>query len=285
MKPVKRSVVNNDARHCGSRQRGQAMTEFIVLSVALIPLFLLFPMIGKYQDIRHATQMASRYAAFDATTRNDIQSPDGWKPEAQLADEVRRRFFSNSDAPIKTNDVAGDFEANRNQAWRDPYSNPLIARFSDVALSFGAGGAGGAGGANHASGFSSAADGAPFNLVPLANAAQMGLQSRGVYTANVSVALANLPAGIRSVEPFDNINLSIQRHTSLLFEPWSASSPQVTEDRFGRLAPVTAALATIQPALDLAITVVDLNQVDAPRFGNLQAWRDVVPQDRLRPAN
>ena len=100
---------------------GQALTEFLVVALALIPLFLLVPMIAKYQDISHFTQLASRYAAFDAMTRNDSVST--WKPEAQLADEVRRRFFSNSDAPIKTGDVVGNFDANRNLFW----SNPLAA--------------------------------------------------------------------------------------------------------------------------------------------------------------
>jgi hypothetical protein len=63
----------------GSRTRGQALTEFLLVSLALIPLFLLLPMIGKYQDINHATQMASRYAAFDAILRNDSQN--SWKPK------------------------------------------------------------------------------------------------------------------------------------------------------------------------------------------------------------
>ncbi|MDY7574989.1 hypothetical protein [Actimicrobium sp. CCI2.3] len=259
-------------------QRGQSVVEFLVLSVALVPLFLLFPLIGKYQDIRHATQMASRYAAFDATTRNDIQSVDGWKPEAQLADEIRRRFFSNSSAPIKTNDVAGDVDANRNLAWRDPYNNPLIERFSDVSLTFGNGGS------THADGFSTAFDSTPFNRVPLANSGTMGLQAPGIYTANVSVKLANLPAGIKSIVPFDTIDLSMQRHTSLLFEPWSSPSPQETENRFGKLAPVPGALSALSPIIDLGVNYVDMFKVTPPEFGNLQKWRDVVPQDRLRPA-
>ncbi|MEB0135210.1 hypothetical protein QN362_07690 [Actimicrobium sp. CCC2.4] len=269
--------MNRPTTSATASQRGQSVVEFLVLSVAFIPLFLLFPMIGKYQDIRHATQMASRYAAFDATTRNDIQSVDGWKPEAQLADEVRRRFFSNSDAPIKTNDVAGDVDANRNLAWRDPYNNPLIARFSDVGLSFGNGSS------THAGGFSGASDSAPFNRVPLANSARAGLQTPGIYTANVSVKLANLPAGIKSVVPFDTIDLSMQRHTSLLFEPWSSPSPQETENRFGRLAPVPTAVSALSPIIDLGVGLVDMFKVRPPEFGNLQKWRDAVPQDRLKP--
>lgn len=44
-------------------QRGQALTEFLVISVAMVPLFLLMPVIAKYQDVSHSTQMASRYSA------------------------------------------------------------------------------------------------------------------------------------------------------------------------------------------------------------------------------
>lgn len=49
-------------------QQGQALAEFPAISVAMVPLFLLIPVIAKYQDISNSTQMASRY-------------------------EVRRRFF------------------------------------------------------------------------------------------------------------------------------------------------------------------------------------------------
>jgi hypothetical protein len=104
------------------QQHGQALTEFLVVALAVIPLFLLIPVIAKYQDINNATQMASRYVAFDAMTRNDTVS-SGWKPVDQLAAEVRRRFFSNPDAPIKTDDVAGNFKANQNLL-----SEPVLAR-------------------------------------------------------------------------------------------------------------------------------------------------------------
>lgn len=254
--------------------QGQALVEFLGLAVALIPLFLLVPMLAKYQDIGHATQMASRYAAFDATTRNDMQGTAGWKPEAQLADEVRRRFFSNADAPVKTDDVAGDFDANRNLFWRDPYGHPLVKKFSDVTVSYGSAASTAP---NHAAGFSGSRDGQPFLLE-----SPLQLSSRGTYGANVSVSLANLAGGLDLVEPFDRLNLTVQRHTSLLIEPWSAMSPQQAESRFGQLAPVNAPLAALEPLIAVAILPVDLGRVSAPRFGNLQAWRDVVPADRLR---
>ena len=89
------------------RQAGQALVEFLAMAAPLLGLFLLMPMIGKYQDIAHATQMASRYAAFDATVHNEAAG--SYKPPTQLAAEVRRRYFSRPDAPIKTDDAAGDF--------------------------------------------------------------------------------------------------------------------------------------------------------------------------------
>jgi hypothetical protein len=261
------------------RQRGQALTEFLVVAFALVPLFLLIPVIAKYQDISHATQMASRYVAFDATTRNDSQST--WKPVSQVADEVRRRFYGTSNAPIKTNDVAGDFKAHQNLFWRDPQGNPLVENFSDVSVTFGGGNGG-----NHGDAFSGASDGEPYNYVPVANADSMGLRARGIYTANVSVALANLPEGIKSLEPFNKIDLSIRRHSSVVIDPWAARSPEQTEARFGQMVPLNQLLSSgIETMVGAAIRVFELNQVTPPKFGRLEQWRDVVPQDRLKPAS
>lgn len=256
-------------------ERGQALAEFLTLAVALIPLFLLVPMIGKYQDLSHATQLASRYASFDAITRNAMQG--SWKPEAQLADEVRRRFFSNSDAPIKTNDVAGDSDSYRNPFWQDLKGNPLVKNFNDVQLSFGT-----AHGASHADAFTATVVGDVFNTLPVVNAAAMGLQAHGAYTANVSVTLANLPAGIRSLEPLNDINLTIERHTSVVIDPWTSPSTTETEKRFAKLVPLNTLLnSPIQTLVDVAITSFDLAEVSPPKFGRLDIWRDVVPQDRL----
>lgn len=262
------------SRRSASRQTGQALTEFIVIALALVPLFLLLPMVGKYQDLVHATQMASRYAAFDATSFGNTNGFNPWKPPVQLAAEVRRRFYSNAAAPIKTGDVAGEFDANRNLFWRDPWGHALIRNFSDVGVSFGNDQTTQAGGFDVAG-----SDGA----VLFADAGIIGLASPGVYTANVSVSLANLPAGIKSVEPFDKLDLSVGRHTSLLFDPWHSPDTKRTEARVGRLAPVGAGLATIEPWLKFALVAIDMKKVKPPGFGDLTPWRDVVPLDRIVP--
>lgn len=258
------------------RQSGQALTEFLVAAIALIPLLLLIPVIAKYQDISHVTQLASRYVAFESTQRNDATG--SFKSEAQLAAEVRRRYFSNPDAPIKSNDEAGDFKAHQNLYWRDPKGNPLIKNFSDIQIGFGEGNA-----ATHANAFKVASDGKPFNLVPIANASTLGLQSRGIYRANISVALVNLPAGIKAYEPFDKIDLRITRQTSVAIDSWSARSAENAEDRSGRLAPINQMLNSgVGSLVGTVITLVDLGGVSPPQFGRLDLWRDVVPVDRLR---
>lgn len=258
--------------------RGQALVEFLAIAAAVLGLFLLMPLIGKYQDIAHATHMASRYAAFDATVHNDAAG--AFKSEQQLAGEIRRRYFSRSDAPIKTGDVAGDFGAHRNPLWSDPSGNPLIRRFADVAISFGDSQA-----PSHSGAFRSSQDGLPFSAVPLANHSRLGLRARGIYRANISVPLAKLPSGITSYTPFDSIDLRITRQTSVLIDPWAAHSVQQTMDRFGRLAPLNSSFSAVETLLGVAIPAFEMLEVPAPQFGRLDKWQDVVPSDRLRPDN
>ncbi|MCW5221317.1 hypothetical protein D5041_16640 [Verminephrobacter aporrectodeae subsp. tuberculatae] len=268
--------MNNAAfRSTPPQQQGQALVEFLTIAAAVLGLFLLMPMIGKYQDIAHATHMASRYAAFDATVHNDAKN--GFKPEAQLAEEVRRRYFSTPDAPIRTDDAADDSQAHQNPLWTDPRGKPLIRNFSDVAVTFGEDEA-----PSHNQAFKGSSDGKPFSLMPLANHGTLGLQARGIYRVNVSVPLANLPEGIVSYTLFDKIDLRITRHTSVLIDPWAAESVQQTMDRFGKLVPLNSLFSSIEAALDIVIPLFELGKVSAPQFGRLELWQDVVPEDRLK---
>lgn len=255
--------------------KGQAVVEFLIFSVALIPLFLLVPMIAKYQDIAHSTQMASRYVAFEATTRND--SSGTFKPVNQLADEVRQRFFSNPDAAIKTNDRAGNFKANQNLFWRDPNDKSLIADInSDVTVTFGS-----SNGSDHSAAFSGADDGKPFVLKD-----QLSLPSRGMYTANVSVKVANLPAGLKFYEPFDKINLTMTRSTSVVIDGWAGSGPDAVQAKLDNdPIPFPAAkLRELKPIITPVVFLVEnFGRVPAPKLGELEFWKDVVPADRLRP--
>ncbi|GGX86297.1 hypothetical protein GJV26_28515 [Massilia dura] len=266
--------VPHGLRHSG----GQALTEFIVIALVLVPLFLLIPLIGKYQSISHATAMASRYVAFDAMANNAGMS--AFKPRAQLEQEVRRRFYSNSDAPIKTNDEAGDFKANQNLMWVDPQGNALISKFSDVSVSFGA-----ANKTNHADGITGADDDKPFNMpVPFKTANQLDLKS-GIYRANVHVKLANLqdigPGFASTYEGFKNINLTVSRHSAVLPDSWTATGPVQVENRIDQ--PVLfpgRILKDAKIATDAAVSIVELPGIKKPHLGELEFWRDELPADR-----
>lgn len=266
------------------RQQGQALTEFLVVALLLVPLFLLLPTIGKYLDIAHATQVASRYAAFDAMHRNS-STPEGWKPPTVLADEVRRRFFSNGEAPVKTGDTAGDFDAHRNVFWRDSQRKPLIRHVgSDVRLGFGAAG----GATTQAAGFGQASDQTPFvNLGPV-----LDIPEHGIFTAAVSVDLANpeaLPGSYAATHDlFSQLGLRMTRHTSLAVGGWAARGPAQVRDRIDHAVMYPGRiLKPIKPVVDAAVVIVESPSclkgkcIKGPELGELDFWDDVVPKDRL----
>lgn len=267
---------------CRPYIRGQALTEFLVVALVLVPLYLLMPMIAKYQDIAYQTLMASRYVAFDAAVNNESQNT--WKSPAQLAGEVRRRFFSTPDAPIKTNDTAGNFSAHRNPYWSGPKNEPLIADFdADVAVSFGQNRS-----QAQAGSLTAASDGDPFNRaanteVETHIADQLGLKPAGVFTGGVTVRLANLPADVAAYQPFDKINLSVMRRTSVIVDGWAAADPEQVVKRIdSKLLVPSTLLRPVQPPVAALVGIAEAGQVQAPRLGELEFWSDVVPPDRLK---
>jgi hypothetical protein len=236
-----------------SRQRGQATTEFVVLALALVPLFIVVPLIGKYIDLNQAAEQSSRYVAFEAAARNTSNS---WKTDAELATEVRRRFFSNSDAPIKTNDVAGDFSAHRNPIWTNHNGAPLLDKFE---TSVGVKG--------DVSGLNAIAATAPFR-------GMLDLSNDNLYTGTVTLKIAD----IANFKPFDKIALATSRKTVLLADAWTARGATSIRDKIEG-APAMYPAAAIKAVIDLAGDLPPLIYDPAMRVGNFD-W-DVVPCDRL----
>jgi hypothetical protein len=249
---------------------GQALTEFLALSLVLVPLFLLAPVLGKYQDISHTTLLASRYAAFDAVVRNDGST--GYKPTSQLADEVRRRVLGAADAPIKTGDVAGDFRAHQNLLWRTPNDKPLIEKFADhVRLTRDAP--------------VRSVDAAPFEPTR----ELLGLAATGIHTANVALQLAKLTDVGGFFQPFDKLDLAMTRSTSVVVDYWSARGPADGKGEVEMRIGANPALFPVGPLAEVGVlaTAATLSidapiALPAPRLGQLALWRDLVPEDRLK---
>lgn len=189
------------------QQRGQSTAEFVVLALALVPMILIVPLVGKQMDIAQTSAVASRYVGFEAPRRHG-SSAAGGTSDTDLGIEARRRFFSNSDAPIKTDDVVSNFDASCNALWLDHRGNALSSSFEtdvwvrttreSLSQPFGAA-------------FAGAFDWPRDNL----------------YTAEVTFNVAK----VVGVAPFDALGLSIRRATTGLVDPWSASKPSQVKSR------------------------------------------------------
>ena len=79
----------------GVYTKGSSMTEFAVLTLAMLPIMIGIPMVGKMIDLKQTTINASRYAAWEATVSNGYDT----------ADQIDSRFFQEADSQIKTQAV------------------------------------------------------------------------------------------------------------------------------------------------------------------------------------
>lgn len=276
---------------------GQAMTEFIILLAGVIvPFLLLMPMIAKYQDAQHQTQMASRYVAFEARTQSD--NSDNWRPDDVLAREVQNRFFGEHGSRITSN---ANSPATGPWNWTDPTHKSLLTNPSSaVAIRTGANGLG----IGTANGFAPDTD--AFNSEAFKDGMEprfLGLKGRGLFTATVEVNLNKLPAVApgfmgSSFAPFDTLNMKLSARTTTLTSPWTAKDPaQVIrqmatreEDVFAWVFP-SQGLTLANPYTQYTTDKIDevVRRVEAagpvggPKIGKLDFWKDVAPPDRLKP--
>jgi len=226
----------------------------------LIPLLLSVPLLGKYMDLAQTTTSASRYTAFEGMVHHS-SSLHPWKSDSALADEVRRRFFSNSNAPIKTHDVAGDFNAHRNTLWFDHRSQALLPVFTNnIGASSQRNSLDQPMGALHASG--------------------MGLSRSNLNTGMVRVRIAD----VEGLAPFDTLGLTIQRTTTILADPWSASGSAAVRAAIRNDAWNPAGHLPYRPLQTLVAPlkpfVAVLEGANPPDIGRVDP--DFVPADRIR---
>ncbi|MES2355288.1 MAG: TadE family protein [Pseudomonadota bacterium] len=185
------------------RQKGQALVEFIVWSIVIIPLILMIAMLGKYADLNQTALQASRYAAWEKTvTTQEKINP---KSDAQLAEEIRARFFSNVGRHIKTGGSVKDSnKEDRNGFHEDHHGGLLVKTFSDVSVT---------------TTKSKPAFGVKGNLLSDAGSI-FKLPSDNLWRADVGVTVARIPL----LTPLDRLNLNVARHNVILTDAWEAGS-------------------------------------------------------------
>lgn len=76
-----------------NRQAGNALTETIILSIAMVPLFFAIQMIGKLADVRQTGEQAARYGAWEATVNTRGSG-------TATIERTEERFFRSQDSAI-----------------------------------------------------------------------------------------------------------------------------------------------------------------------------------------
>ena len=196
------------------KQRGQAMSEFVVAMIAFVPLVLGVIYIGKYSDIKHQAIQASRYAAFERAL--DPHSHEGG---TTVQDETVARFFRDGGQhTIGFQDKAtGSTRTDENPVWAQVNGNPMIGQYPDVSVQFSS---------------KSVKDSTTSTLLfpmDLMTKSFSGLNDDGsAVEADVSVKVAD----IAHFAPLSNINLSVGATTVIAGDPWNAGGAQDVANHF-----------------------------------------------------
>jgi len=165
-------------------------------------------------------------------------------------------FFSNSDAPIKTGDAAGDFAAHRNPVWTDHAGKALIEKFdTDVTVN-------------------SSKDGYNAIAATAVYRSELKLSNDNLYTGRVTVKMAD----ITHFSPFDKIGLSTTRKTVLLADAWTAKDNAQIRGKIEKsllMYPIGPLKSVIDPIGVLPTLLYD----PALKVSDFD-W-DIVPCDRL----
>ncbi len=262
------------------RALGVATIEFVVLCLALAPLFVLMPLVGKLLDMALATESAARYAAFQGIVRNDA-SPAGWTSDDDLALDIRRRFFGAPGVSIKTGDAAGDADSDRNPLWRDAAAAPLLASFDDVAA---------ASGRDREPGFK--VIGA--QQVIEAYRGPLSLETATLNVGRVQAAVAPFDL-LTYGTPWGGLELRFDRSVAILVDGWPAPSRAIVGKRihdggasvfpYTPLQIETSALTPlVRLTLDPSGKLAELGGLDpAMPVGSVDA--SVIPCDRFGAGN
>lgn len=252
-------------KHTTSKfQRGQAMAEFAVAMLVLMPLILGIIYMGKFADIKHQVIQASRFAAFE---RAIDPSPSAQEVDPTIQEETRARFFTDaSQHPIGNKDSTSGLTtaSSENPLWGQLDGEALIDKYSDVKVAL-----------SH----STLGSGA---VTAMNDAGQLyfSQHSDGMVQADVSVPVVNiasLPA------PLNALNLNIASTTVVGGDAWNAGGAQSVINNITvaavpmKVASGSGPLGAFAGALNTIASVgfCLLAGTQAPQFGLIEP--DVVP--------
>jgi hypothetical protein len=218
------------------KMKGNALTEFAVLAVVMVPAIASVPMLGKLADVNQSAAQASRYSAWERTV-----SDNGQKSDTELTTEVRNRFFASPDILIESareelsdsgNNFWGTFPDHSGvtkslvsysensitvQTSNKEIPNVLAASLSEGIESIG----------NAMSG--------------LISDSEWDLDGKGFYVAEVNLSIAtnsSLTEGTDcSNEASETVFSCVRSHNAIFVDSWESGSVGQTEERVRSLMP------------------------------------------------
>jgi hypothetical protein len=273
-------------RLAARRQRGQAMTEFVVGTVLfLLPLFLIIPMLGKYADVKAASAQTARYAAWERTVwyggaSANASWPGNSKTEAAIYNEGRRRVVAFGGVVAAADNNANSFTLAGGRAlWRNRDSSAMLQNYSDVA-----------GTMSNTASPDIITEGVIAPITAITSIIGFSLETDGLYTGTVAIPVTTLPIGssLRTGSfggSFDPGVLTFRDKNAILSNTWAANGKSHVKSQTVGLAPLgLLGDATLGPLLQIAGCLA-LGAL-APEICFLEIGKiepDVVPPDRLTP--
>ncbi|MHB8253142.1 MAG: hypothetical protein ACYDEV_05465 [Acidiferrobacter sp.] len=265
-------MIQNRSLH--SPCAGQALVETLIAALfVLVPIFLLYPLLGKYIDLKAQTVQAARYTAFERTAFSASGTRDGatvaQASNAALSGWTTLRFFGAPTAALtSTAPQSGAYTIN--PLWTDQSGQPLLPRYADVQTTL----------ANAAS--PDLADQAlETYLKPIQVLSEGGptLNFQGFVTANIQAAVAP----VVYPPPLNTLKLRFTASDTLLTDAWSAAGPPGVQTQ------IDAALPRLEPALKTLMNVAqtggasDLQSLNLGQV--LTGSPQELPADRLHSQN
>lgn len=255
------------------RQCGNALTEFFILALVMVPALFALPLLGKITDANQSAVQASRYVAFEKTVSG--------KSNEVLKTEVSNRFFA--DPKLKLATGKGLESESVNSFWAitnaEGEADTLLSPDSPLTLAEENQRVPNDAVAAIASGIVSAGN----VLADVIPGAEWNLEKKGLYVATVKTAMKQ-PVEISAAQKCgddDQPLACIARKTAIFVDGWNADSSAQAEDRSrsmvpaGVFRPVGNSLAVIgefpllkeMKGLKNAFGKVDSEQVPADRLG------------------
>ena len=265
-------------------QRGQAMTEFIVVAVCfLIPLYLLIPVLGKYLDMKAAAVQGARYVAWERTVYfGGSTASESWpgidKTDAQIRNELRQRVFAQGTGITDGDKSASNWGSNGGRnLWTNRDGSVMLPSYNAVAQS------------TEQMDSPGYANMALKVIVTVANAlGPFELEMKGLHAANVSVSATAQPIAFSfdgdAGKSFNPGLLTMTDRSAVLVNTWSANGRDHVKKQTQGLTPTGVFQTT---AGDIILTVLKaVIGVAMPEIWFLELGKiepDTVPQDRLDP--